>query len=85
MSEAGFVTPPFDDLAACVNDVTRPAAARTRAIFYLRTIGTEEAAEVLRQGDIPVCVWFATQNHLVVGVLVLRSAAEQGFFTVVSS
>ena len=50
---AEFVTPPFDELEACVTDPTRPAAARTRGIFYLRTIGTVEAAEVLHRGAWP--------------------------------
>jgi hypothetical protein len=43
--------PPFAELEACVLDNTRPSAARTRGIFYLRTIGTEEAAAVMHRGQ----------------------------------
>jgi hypothetical protein len=50
LAMAEFVMPPFAELEACVLDNTRPSAARTRGIFYLRTIGTEEAAAVMHRG-----------------------------------
>jgi phenylpyruvate tautomerase PptA (4-oxalocrotonate tautomerase family) len=34
-----FVTPPLPDLLSTLNDLSRPIAARMRAIFYLRTLG----------------------------------------------
>ena len=47
MSEAAFVTPPLADLLSTLHDLTRPIAARMRAIFYLRTLGGTENALAL--------------------------------------
>jgi deoxyhypusine monooxygenase len=42
-----FVTPPLPDLLSTLNDLSRPIAARMRAIFYLRTLGGSENVRAL--------------------------------------
>ncbi len=44
--------PSFEALAACVLDNSTPLPARNRGIFYLRTLGTEEACKVLQSGEL---------------------------------
>lgn len=82
-----FVSPPFAELEACVTDPARPAAARTRGIFYLRTLGTAEAVEVLERGAMrrePFPLRATCSVSPPVRVPAPRSAPEQGIFTAVS-
>lgn len=44
---AGFKMPPKDELKAVLLDLTKPIAQRMRSIFYLRTIGGDDAVETL--------------------------------------
>jgi hypothetical protein len=45
--------PPKEDLKATLLDLTRPIAQRMRAIFYLRTLGGDDAVETLCTGASP--------------------------------
>jgi deoxyhypusine monooxygenase len=47
MADTGFVAPPHEELVRCVQTLDEPIAKRMRAVFYLRTEGTEAAAEAL--------------------------------------
>lgn len=42
--------PPIADLRETVLDTEAPLAKRMRSIFFLRTLGTEEASAVLCEG-----------------------------------
>jgi hypothetical protein len=46
----GFKFPPKEDLLRVVGDLSRPIAQRMRAIFYLRTLGGEDAVQALCKG-----------------------------------
>jgi hypothetical protein len=46
----GFKFPPKEDLLRVVGDLNRPIAQRMRAIFYLRTLGGEDAVQALCKG-----------------------------------
>lgn len=49
-SHAQFQMPPLEELKACVLDLSRPIAQRMRSIFYLRTVGGDEAVATLCKG-----------------------------------
>lgn len=44
---SSFKFPPTEELVATLLDLSRPIAARMRSIFYLRTIGGDEAVQAL--------------------------------------
>ncbi len=51
---SGFKFPPKDEIISCLLDLERPIAARMRAIFYLRSLGGEDAVAALCKGMILV-------------------------------
>ena len=44
-----FKCPPIHALKTCILDLLQPIGKRTTAAFYLRTIGTLEAAEIIAE------------------------------------
>jgi hypothetical protein len=46
-----FRFPPKDELKAVLLDLSKPVAQRMRAIFYLRTLGGDDAVEALCNGE----------------------------------
>jgi hypothetical protein len=42
--------PPMEDLRAAIEDVTAPLAMRMRAVYYLRTVASEAAIDILGAG-----------------------------------
>jgi deoxyhypusine monooxygenase len=50
-TEFQFKFPPKEELCACVCDLSTPLAQRMRAIFYLRTLGGDDAVNALCKGE----------------------------------
>jgi hypothetical protein len=50
-SHAHFKFPPKDELISVVTDLSKPIAQRMRSIFYLRTLGGDDAVEALCKGE----------------------------------
>ena len=45
-----FAFPPKEELLRVVSDLAMPIAQRMRAVFYLRTVGGDDAVESLCSG-----------------------------------
>jgi hypothetical protein len=50
--------PPIEELESCLLDLDQPISKRTHAAFYLRTMGTPEAAGVIATGKMNETVPF---------------------------
>jgi hypothetical protein len=50
-SHAHFKFPPKEELISVVTDLSKPIAQRMRSIFYLRTLGGDDAVEALCKGE----------------------------------
>jgi hypothetical protein len=50
MAEHGFVSPPMNELISTLLSLGKPIAQRMRCIFYLRTVGGDEAISALCAG-----------------------------------
>lgn len=48
---AAFKMPPKESLISVLLDLSKPIAQRMRCIFYLRTIGGDDAVEALCKGE----------------------------------
>ena len=48
---SSYCGPCIEDLKSCILDLNQPISKRTHSAFFLRTMGTPEAADVIATGE----------------------------------